>query len=147
MPRTLGPLMEVARIQSEINRLFDNLLDLGDSSQAGGSWIPNADIMETREHLILRIELPGVEPADLSVSVHGGDVIIRGEKRSSERADGTRFHAAERAYGPFRRVIHLGVPVNTRQASAALNNGLLRISFPKVPNRRGEEVPIEVHLR
>ena len=42
-------------------------------------------------------------------------------------------------------MVHLGVPVNTRQARAVLKNGLLRIRFPKVPNRRGEEVPIEVH--
>jgi HSP20 family protein len=146
MPRTLGPLMEVARIQSEINRLFDNLLDLGSENTPGGTWMPNADILETREQLIVRVELPGVDPDKLSLSVHGGNVIIRGEKTPPERDTGATFHAAERAYGPFRRVIHLGVPVNTRQAMAALNNGLLRISFPKVPNRRGEEVPIEVRL-
>ena len=147
MLQTLGPLMEVARIQSEINRLFDNLLDLGDEDKAGGSWIPNADILETRDELILRVELPGVDPDKLSLSVHGGNVIIRGEKIRPERNARATVHAAERVYGPFRRVIHLGVPVNTRQAKAALNNGLLRLSFPKVPNRRGEEVPIEVQLR
>ena len=54
------------------------------------------------------------------------------------------FQLAERGFGPFRRVIQLGVPVNTRLAKATLNNGLLRICFPKVPNRRGEAVPIEV---
>ena len=51
---------------------------------------------------------------------------------------------AERAYGRFRRVIHLGVPVNTHKAEAVLADGTLRIKFPKVPNRRGEEVAIKV---
>ena len=147
MSRKLGPMMEVARIQSEINRLFDNLLDLGSDEKPGGSWIPNADILETRENLILRIELPGVAPETLSVSVHGGNIIIRGEKSAPERDPSTQIHSEERAFGPFRRVIRLEVPVNTRQAEAALINGLLRISFPKVPNRRGEEVPIEVQLQ
>ena len=82
MSRKLGPMMEVARIQSEINRLFDGLLDLGSEEKPGGSWIPNADILETRESLILRVELPGVTPETLSVSVHGGNIIIRGEKAS-----------------------------------------------------------------
>jgi HSP20 family protein len=109
--------------------------------------MPNADILETDDELVLRIELPGVEPGRLSVSVHGGDVIIRGEKTSPEPGSGATFHVAERSYGEFRRVIHLGVPVNTRRAAATLNNGLLRLTFPKVPNRRGEEVPIEVELR
>jgi HSP20 family protein len=136
--------MEVARIQSEINRLFDNLLDLGSEEGSGGSWMPNADIIETDSVLLLKVELPGVEPAELSVSVHGGNVIIRGEKGRPEVAGRAEFHVAERVFGRFRRVIHLGVPVNTRVAKAVLNNGLLRIRFPKVPNRRGEEVPIEV---
>ena len=47
MPRSLGPLMEMARIQSEINRLFDNLLDLGQKEEVG-SWMPHADIIEGR---------------------------------------------------------------------------------------------------
>jgi len=147
MAQTLGPMMEVARIQSEINRLFDNLLDLRGGDDAGGAWMPNADILETREELVLRVELPGIEPDRLSLAVHGGDVIIRGEKLPPDHESGATFHVAERSYGPFRRVIHLGVPVNTRRATASLNNGLLRITFPKVPNRRGEEVPIEVESR
>ena len=146
MAITLGPLMEVARIQSEINRLFENLLDLG-GDERGGAWIPNVDIRETPDTLLLRVELPGVEPTALSLAVHGGNLIIRGEKKKSEAGGNVESHVAEREYGTFRRTVHLGVPVNTRQGTALLNNGLLRISFPKVPNRRGEEVPIEVSTR
>ena len=69
MPTTLGPLMEVARIQSEINRLFDNLLDLGNEDKEGGAWIPNADILETADDLLLKVELPGVDAEKLSLSV------------------------------------------------------------------------------
>lgn len=144
MTRSLGPFLEVARIQSEINRLFDNLLDLGGSGRAPGAWIPNADIVETAEHLLVTVELPGVDPRTLHVSSLGGDLILRGEKRVPEREGSTRFHVSERAYGPFRRLIHLGVPVNTHRAEAELADGLLRVRFPKVPNRRGEEVAITV---
>jgi HSP20 family protein len=144
MPKTFGPLLEVARIQSEINRLFDNLLDLGADERGGGTWIPNADILETQDSLVVKVELPGVEAPNLSLSVHGGNVVIEGDKQRPDVPGQPEFHVAERTFGPFRRVIQLGVPVNTRLAKAVLNNGLLRISFPKVPNRRGEPVPIEV---
>ena len=147
MTQTLGPLMEVARIQSEINRLFDNLLDLSGEGQAGAAWMPNADIVETPESLILKMELPGVPVQSLSVSVLSGNIVISGDKERPRSPHPAKAHSAERAFGPFRRAIHLGVPVNTRQAEAVLRNGLLRIVFPKVPNRRGEEVPIEVHER
>ena len=144
MPRTFGSLLEVARIQSEINRLFDNLLDLGADHTGGTHWIPNADILESEERLIVKVELPGVRIENLRLSVHDGDVIIQGEKKRPELPGLVEFQLAERGFGAFRRVIQLGVPVNTRLAKATLNNGLLRICFPKVPNRRGEAVPIEV---
>ena len=78
MTRAFGPLLEAARIQSEINRLFDNLLDLGGQGRQAGAWIPNADIVETEDSLLVKVELPGVEPQDLSVSVLGGNLILQG---------------------------------------------------------------------
>jgi len=144
MTKSFGPLLEVARIQSEINRLFDNLLDLDDRGKESGAWIPNADIVESEEALTVKVELPGVEPEDLALSAHGGDVILKGEKRRPEPNGPARFLLAERAFGRFRRIMHLGVPVNTHRAEATLSDGLLLVRFPKVPNRRGEEVQIEV---
>lgn len=144
MSRTFGSLLEVARIQSEINRLFDNLLDLGADTTGGSSWIPNADILENEERLVVKIELPGVRIEDLRLSVHDGNVIIQGKKKRPELPGPVEFQLAERGFGAFRRIIQLGVPVNPRLAKATLKNGLLRICFPKVPNRRGEAVPIEV---
>ena len=81
----------------------------------------------------------------LSLSVHGGNLVIEGKKQKPDLEGGIHFHSAERQYGEFRRVIQLNVPVNTRHARAELENGLLRLTFPKVPNRRGEVVQIEVH--
>jgi len=147
MSRSFGPLMEVARIQSEINRLFDNLLDLESGEHDGAKWIPNVDILEGAEQLIVKVELPGVGIEDLELSVTSGNVIVEGEKRRPPAGSPGSVQLAERAFGPFRRVIQLSSPVNTRQAQATLNNGLLRICFPRVPNRRGEAVPIEVEAR
>ncbi len=144
MAETFGPLLEVARIQSEINRLFDNLLDLGGEGRAQGGWIPNADIIEAEKSLLVNVDLPGVEPGDLEVVVNGSNLIIRGVKKPPEPGTRGNYQLAERSYGSFRRVIHLGVPVNTRLAEAVLADGLLRINFPRVPNRRGEDVPIWV---
>ena len=144
MAKELGSLMEAARIQSEINRLFDNLLDLDTVPEGGAAWQPNVDILENEENLVLKVELPGVDPDGVTLKVHGGNVIIEGVKGRPNESDSVHFHAAERQFGAFRRVIQLGVPVNTRIATAQLDNGLMRITFPKVPNRRGEVVEIEV---
>jgi HSP20 family protein len=144
MTKGLSSMLEAARIQSEINRLFDNLLDLDTPGKESGSWIPMADIVETEDALLVTVELPGVPAEKLGVSTHGGDLILTGEKGPPVASGPSRFHVAERVYGAFRRVIHLGVPVNTHKAEAVLADGNLRIRFPKVPNRRGEEVAIQV---
>ncbi len=144
MTKSLGPLLEVARIQSEINRLFDNLLDLHGEEGEAGSWMPNADIRETAEHVLVEVELSGVARDSVEISINSGNLLIRGMKAAPEAPTGASVRAGERAFGPFRRSIQLGVPVNTRRAEALLIDGLLRISFPKVPNRRGEDVVIQV---
>ena len=143
MAKAMG-FMEAARIQSEINRLFDNLLDVGGPVADGTAWIPNADIVETEEMLILRVELPGVPLESLRLSIDSGNVVIDGEKPKPDREPGVRHQIAERQFGPFRRVVALGIPVNTRLAEARLVEGLLTVHFPKVPNRRGEVLEIEV---
>ena len=145
MAETFGPWLEAARIQSEINRLFDNLLDLGTPNKESGAWIPNTDMSETEDSLVVKVELPGVDPDDLKLSVHGGHVILQGGKtRPDDGSSATPLRVGERAFGAFRRALHLSAPVNTHRAEATLVDGLLRIRFPKVANRRGEEVRIEV---
>ena len=68
MTTTLGSLMEVARIQSEINRLFDNLLDLDRGEGGAAAWMPNVDIAETPESLVLKVELPKLAPGRPNVT-------------------------------------------------------------------------------
>jgi HSP20 family protein len=144
MKRAYGSLLEVARIQSEINRLFDHLLDLGEEVQGGQSWTPNVDVCETQDSLVVLVELPGVDAARVSLSVRSGNLVVEGDKPPPEPSAGAETPLAERMFGPFRRVIPLGAPVNTHQARAVLKNGLLRLCFPKVPNRRGEVARLEV---
>jgi len=145
--RTTGPFLEVARIQSEINHLFENLMDLEGSGGEGDTWVPNVDIVETDEELVVLVEVPGVDADGLRVTAARGHLNVEGNRLAPETAESSRAIVSERAYGRFRRSVHLEVPVNTRQARADLADGLLRLRFPKVPNRRGEVVAIEVNAR
>lgn len=142
----IGPFAEISRIQSEINRLFDNLLELRSSGgEGGGSWLPSADVYETATELVVKFEVPGVDGKDVSMSVEGNRLILRGDKRRGAANPKTgQFHCMERGYGKFKRVVHISSPVNTREAVAILCEGVLEVKFPKVPNRRGGEVAIRI---
>ncbi|MCZ6779412.1 MAG: Hsp20/alpha crystallin family protein [Acidobacteria bacterium] len=147
MKEDLGSFMELARIQSEINRHFDNLLDLrsAGSGSVTAKWVPNADVLAGRDRLIIRFELPGVDPKDIRVAMASGDLILSGNKLALPPGESARLHSSDRGQGDFRRVIHLGITTNPHQARATLRDGLLTVEIPRVANRRGEEVPIRVN--
>lgn len=144
--RTMGSMLEIARIQSEINRLFENLLELKQpGDEAGSAWVPNMDILDGPEVLTIAVELPGVAAQDLELQADGGDIIIKGEKKQILRpGETTHYHCMERSHGRFQRVVSLNYPVNTHKAVAQLKDGVLKIVFPKVANRRGGAVSIPV---
>jgi HSP20 family protein len=142
---SLGPFVEISRIQNEINRLFDNLLELkGSGGEAGGEWLPNADVFETDEELVVKFEIPGVRLKDVALTISGNNLVLKGEKLRNEPGKSAKYHCMERSYGKFKRVVHIASPVNTHQAITDLNEGVLKVTFPKVPNRRGEDIPINV---
>ena len=140
-----GPLLEMTRIQSEINKLFDHLVDLKRSEDTEvGHWAPNVDVYETAGEWVARFELPGVDPDQVRLAVDGNQLIVAGEKIRPRNGPEGRFHCVERGYGRFQRVLPIGIPVNPHQARAEFRDGLLEVVFPKVENRRGGEIPIPI---
>lgn len=143
-----GPYLEFVRIQTEMNKLFESLQELrepkSDAEEGGGAWVPNVDICECGDFLIVEAEMPGVDPSSLSVRVGGGNIVLEGTKTRPACAEPEAIHRKDRVFGPFRRVVPLSAPVNTHRAEAVLRGGLLRVQFPRVANKRGEAIPIPV---
>ncbi|MEW5805813.1 MAG: Hsp20/alpha crystallin family protein [Acidobacteriota bacterium] len=146
MVKGYGPILEIARIQNEINRLFENLFDLKSGrGMADVAWLPSTDVCECDEHMMVKVEVPGVVLKDLKLFINGSNIIIEGEKKKSPDGGGKKkFRQLERSYGKFRRVININEAVNTHKADAVLKDGLLKIRFPKVSNKRGEQVEIAI---
>ncbi|RMG45469.1 MAG: Hsp20/alpha crystallin family protein [Acidobacteria bacterium] len=139
-----GPQLEVARIQSEINRLFESLVRLREGGGEGGGWSPGVDVAESETHVVVDIELPGVGPESVTLVAEGGELVVRGERRAPRRPEAAEIVHDEREYGPFERRIPIPAAVNPREARAWLADGVLRAELPKVPNRRGRAVPIRI---
>ena len=142
-----GPYLEFVRIQTEMNKLFESLQELRepktDASDGSATWVPNVDICEAGDSLIVEAEMPGVDPDSLVVKVGGGNIVLEGVKHRPD-IEPDEVHRRDRVFGAFRRVVPLSAPVNTHRAEAVLKAGLLRIEFPRVANKRGEAVPIPV---
>ena len=144
--RFYGPIVELSRLQSELNRLFAAFVESNDKGTApASSWDPNVDVVDDGESIRILVELPGVEPSDVRVSIRGRVVMVRGTKKGRIRAkEGMRFFCMERYFGAFMKSIPLPRPVNSHHASTRMKDGLLEILLPRVPDLREKEIEIPV---
>jgi HSP20 family protein len=145
LTRFYGPLVELSRLQSELNRLFSLFVESNKSVTSGSSWDPNVDILDDGENIRVLIELPGIEAEDVTLTIRGRVLTARGSKRGRIRTrEGIRFFCMERYFGAFVKSVPLPRPVNTHRAVAKLKNGVLEIVFPRVPDQREKELAINV---
>ena len=145
LTRFYGPLVELSRLQSELNRLFSLFVESNKSVTSGSSWDPNVDIVDDGENVRVLIELPGIEAEDVTLTIRGRVLTARGSKRGRIRTrEGIRFFCMERYFGTFVKSVPLPRPVNTHRAVAKLKNGVLEIVFPRVPDQREKELAINV---
>jgi len=144
--RFYGPIVELSRLQGELNRLFAAFVESNDRGAApASSWDPNVDVVDDGESIRILVELPGVEAGDVRVSIRGRVVQVRGTKKGRIRAkEGMRFFCMERYFGAFVKAIPLPRPVNSHHARTVLKNGLLEIFLPRVPDLREKEIEIVV---
>lgn len=144
--RFYGPIVELSRLQSELNRLFAAFVESNDRGAApASSWDPNVDVVDDGEAIRILVELPGVEASDVRVSIRGRVVMVRGTKKGRIRTkEGMRFFCMERYFGSFMKSIPLPRPVNSHHAKTRLKDGLLEILLPRVPDLREKEIEIPV---
>ena len=143
-----GPLMEITRLQAELNRLFSGILENQRAALATASaWNPNADVLEDAQEVRIVVEVPGLAPEELSVAAQGNRVRIRGTKRAEPQPAGRpKFLCMERFFGEFEKIVLLPYAVNFKQASAALRDGLLVVRLPRVAAERRRFVEIQIHV-
>ena len=144
--RLYGPIVELSRLQGELNRLFAAFVE-SNKTVAGATtaWDPSIDLVDDGEKLRVLVELPGVEPGDVKVAIRGRILTIRGTKKGRVRArEGVRFFCMERYFGSFVKSVSLPRPVNNREAKTVLKNGLLEVILPRVPDQpeKDYEVPV-----
>ena len=148
----MRPRIHAIALPSEIGDFADDVrqvfLELGrafGSESPAGECAPALDVYETDDMLEITVDLPGVDPAAVRVIGKGDSVLIAGEKAARRARRESSFHLVERGYGRFARVVRLGRACDTSHARATLVHGELRISVPKIADRRGKAIQITVN--
>jgi HSP20 family protein len=138
--------IEIERLRERVRRLVAALQEVMDDAptDAAGAWKPPVDLCETKEAVVLKVELPGVAAEDLEVKLSGDSLRVAGKKRRRASRGAISHLCSERAYGAFERTLPLRWSVKTRGATATLANGLLTVKLPKLADRRGAEFKIPI---
>ena len=132
-------------IQGEVNRLFDNFFGRpGGSGPAGRSWAPAVDLYETKDDLVLTMEIPGVRDKDVSVSITGDLLTIKGERRFEHDVKEQQLLHVERAYGKFERMVQLPIPVQADKVKASYRDGVLEVRLPKTDEIKPKEIKVDI---
>lgn len=100
-------------------------------------WNPPADVYETEDALVVKIEVAGVDKKNLSIAVNDGVLLVRGVRRDVDQPAQTRLHHVEVRYGQFERSFALPPHLDTEAIRADYEGGFLVIRAPKkdLPSR------------
>ena len=140
--RRAEPSQDVYSGLSRLNRLMNEALGGVDGESVGSAWTPTVDIREDREHVTIAMELPGVRPNDVKISLENNVLTIRGEKQQEEEQKDERWHRYERSYGVFERSFTLPSTVDPEQIEATADNGVLTVRIPKVEQAKPREIQV-----
>ena len=144
------PFRDMVSIQDRMNRLFDEAFRSAPRTGAeddwalGGSWAPVVDIYEQGGDIVLKAELPGVDPKDTDIRVENNTLTLRGERKLDDEVKRESYHRVERAYGTFSRSFTLPSVVDTEKIKAEYRDGVLRVILPKREEAKPKQITVTV---
>lgn len=148
MVQRRGASSEVASLQKDINKLFEQLAQLQSPDTGGlglGEWFPSVDVFETPQTVVVKVEAPGFLVDDLSVIFRGHKMVISGEKKQPEESlSASGYLCLERSFGAFNRSVYIDQAVDFTKAGAKLERGVLTVTMPKLQDRRGSEIRLNI---
>ena len=140
------PVRDLMTLQERMTRMFDSSYRGGneDDWALGGSWAPAVDIYEKDGNIVLKAELPGVDPKDVDVRVENNLLTLRGERKFDNEVKRDNYHRVERSYGSFSRSFTLPNVVDTANIKAEYRDGVLHMTLPKREEAKPRQIQINV---
>jgi len=119
---------------------------LGGWAPESGSrdWYPAMDLLEEKDRLVVRLDLPGIDPKAVEINLQGDMLTISGERKDESESREGKILKREHAYGSFQRTLQLPFRVQGDKVKASYERGVMTISMPKVEEQVGRHIPVEV---
>ena len=137
------PFRNAATLHEQLNRVFGEGFHRQEESNLT-TWAPAVDILETEHELVVKADLPDVDPKDLDIRVENNILTIRGERKFEKQVNDGNYLRIERAYGSFARSFSLANTVNSEAIRADYQNGVLTLHIPKREEAKPKQIKVNV---
>ena len=127
-------------LQREMGRLFENLDPNHSRRRANG--YPPLNVYDAGDRYILSVQLPGMAPADIDLTITGETLTLRGERKRSEGVKEESYRRQERPMGRWSRTISLPERVESSQVDASFADGILTVSIPKAESAKPRQIMV-----
>ena len=138
------PSRGATTLQEQLNRVFGDMLERAGNESNLTPWAPAVDIFETEHELVVKADLPDVNPQDLDIGVENNILTIRGERKFENKVNEENYLRVERAYGSFSRSFSLANSVKSDAIKADYQNGVLTLSIPKREEAKPKQIKVNV---
>ncbi len=139
------PAENLTLLRKDMDRLLDDFF--GNSPfrfEREHDFVPNVEVSDTKEAIIVKAQVPGVSQDNLQVSITDDALTLKGEMKEEEQTEEKNVYRREFYYGSFARTIPLPMAVHSEQAEAKLKDGVLEITIPKSEKAKVKEIPVQV---
>ncbi len=132
----------------KIRKMVDGVLgeSRSFSSRRSDAWEPPMDVYETHEAIVLKLSLAGIKASDVRIKYEDDVVTICGEREAESEPDLVAYHRMEIRNGYFERSVLVQKPVDPASATAEYSDGFLKVSIPKVKERKQRVYTLRVEL-
>jgi len=141
------PFRDLMTTQRDFDRLFREAFSpvFGKVELSTRTWAPPVDIYETDENLVLKAELPGINPDSVEIRVEDNTLYLKGERKFEKEVKEQNYHRVERSYGTFTRTFSLPGSIDADRVAASYKDGVLTLTMPKKEEAKPKTIKINVN--
>ena len=137
-----NPGRDVTRMEREFRRMLRDFEPTSEEPASMAVWMPPVDIYETDNEIVVKTDLPGIDPKDLDIRIENNVLTIKGERKMEQTVKDDSYHRIESVYGTFTRSFSLPAAVEEDKIKAEYKDGVLRVTLPKKQQAKPKQIKV-----
>jgi len=132
----MDPFRDLRTAEDEFDRLMGRAF-------SRDTWMPALDVRESEDRFEVKVDLPGLDPENVSVTFEDGMLTIQGRRQFESEDTGDTWHRIERGFGTFARSIRLPQTTDTEKIEASFDRGVLTVTVPKSEQAKPKTIQVQ----